>query len=211
MKDRVPGAPGQYKAVISEAELQKMQAGEQFVITMTRDDQPIVEGTPYSKAAVLPDDVAAQICPDIEDPTPADIFRSLNERDVTTEDELMKKAEYVLLWSNASRDSAFAAQTLAVNTVGYDYLLVVCGRTKRLIDGQGAQLVWLRTKGSGDTNVYLSAAYINSSNAIARAFRHMTVPYGRTEITFDGGYASDGKANDEACIPYYIYGIKGVS
>lgn len=79
MKDRVPGAPGQYKAVISEAELQKMQAGEQFVITMTRDDQPIVEGTPYSKAAVLPDDVAKLICPDIEDPAPADALLALQQ------------------------------------------------------------------------------------------------------------------------------------
>jgi hypothetical protein len=79
MKDRVPGAPGQYKAVISEAELQKMNAGEQFAITMTRDDQPIVEGTPYSKAAVLPDDVAEQICPNIEDPTPADVFLALQK------------------------------------------------------------------------------------------------------------------------------------
>ena len=80
MKDRVAGAPGQYKATITESDLQKMQAGEQFVITMARDDQPIVEGTPYSKAAVLPDDVAEMICPGIEDPTPAEAFRHLVER-----------------------------------------------------------------------------------------------------------------------------------
>lgn len=80
MKDRVAGAPGQYKATITESDLQKMQAGEQFVITMVRDDQPIVEGTPYSKAAVLPDDVAKMICPGVEDPTPAEAFRHLVER-----------------------------------------------------------------------------------------------------------------------------------
>lgn len=77
MQDRQPGAPGQYKAVIDAAELQKMQAGEQFVITMTRDDQPLVEGTPYNKAAVLPDDLAAIICPGVLDPTPADAFRGV--------------------------------------------------------------------------------------------------------------------------------------
>lgn len=77
MKDRVPGAPGQYKAVVTEAELQKMHAGEQFAITMTRDDQPIVEGTPYSKAAVLPDALATQLCPGIADPTPADALAAL--------------------------------------------------------------------------------------------------------------------------------------
>lgn len=77
MTDRVPGAPGQYKAVITEAELQKMQAGEEFTIKMTRDDQPTTEGTPYSKAAVLPDELAQKLCPDIADPTPADAFAAL--------------------------------------------------------------------------------------------------------------------------------------
>lgn len=77
MKDRQPGAPGQYKAVVTAAELQKMQAGEAFVITMTRDDQPLVEGTPYNKASVLPDDLAAIICPGVLDPTPADAFRGV--------------------------------------------------------------------------------------------------------------------------------------
>lgn len=77
MTDRQPGAPGQYKAVIDTAELLKMQKGEQFTITMTRDDQPLVEGTPYNKASVLPDDLAEIICPDTTDPTPADAFRGV--------------------------------------------------------------------------------------------------------------------------------------
>lgn len=85
MQDRQPGAPGQYKAIIDAAELQKLQAGEQFVITMTRDDQPLVEGTPYNKASVLPDDLAALICPDVLDPTPADAFEGLlSKRTVVT-------------------------------------------------------------------------------------------------------------------------------
>ena len=77
MHDRVPGAPGQYKASVTAAELQKMQAAEAFTITLTRDDQPIAEGTPYNKAAVLPDEVAQAICPEVEDPTPADAFKQL--------------------------------------------------------------------------------------------------------------------------------------
>ncbi len=77
MHDRIPGAPGQYKAVIAAEQLLKMQSGEQFVITMTRDDHPSMEGTPYNKASVLPDDVALLICPSIADPTPADAFRAL--------------------------------------------------------------------------------------------------------------------------------------
>ena len=80
MQDRQPGAPGQYKATLTPAEFQKMQAGEQFSITMVRDDQPIVEGTPYSKAAVLPDDLAEVICPDVLNPTPADALAALMPR-----------------------------------------------------------------------------------------------------------------------------------
>ena len=80
MQDRQPGAPGQYKAILSAAEFQKMQAGERFTITMVRDDQPVVEGTPYSKAAVLPDNLAAIICPHVLNPSPADALRALLPR-----------------------------------------------------------------------------------------------------------------------------------
>ena len=80
MQDRQPGAPGQYRATLTAAEFQKMQSGEQFTITMIRDDQPIVEGTPYSKAAVLPDELAALICPDVLNPAPADALAALLPR-----------------------------------------------------------------------------------------------------------------------------------
>ncbi len=77
MTDRVPGAPGQYSAVVTAEELLKMQNGEEFTITLTRDDRPLTEGTPYSKAAVLPDAVARELCPGIHDPTPADAFNAI--------------------------------------------------------------------------------------------------------------------------------------
>ena len=80
MTDRIPGAPGRCKAVVTGQELQKMQAGEEFAITLRRDDQPIREGTPYSKAAVLPDAVAAALCPGVDDPTPGDAFAVLQSQ-----------------------------------------------------------------------------------------------------------------------------------
>lgn len=77
MKDRVAGAPGQYKATVTGAEFNKLQNGEPFAINLKRDDKPEVEGTPYSKAAVLPDHVARKVCPIKGDPTPADAFDAL--------------------------------------------------------------------------------------------------------------------------------------
>ena len=77
MTDRIPGAPGQFKAVISPDQLAALQNGEEFTIKLTRDDQPVVDGTPYCKEAVLPDDLAMAICPNIEDPCPADALAAL--------------------------------------------------------------------------------------------------------------------------------------
>lgn len=128
-------------------------------------------------------------------------------------DELKKKTEYVLLWANDNRTSSFAAHTENdVSTVGYDHLLVVCGYNTDLAYGQSVHHVWLRKAGSGISRAYLSAERINTSNnSLVRSFREMSVPYERNAITFGGGYESDGKANDGFCIPYYIYGIKGVN
>ena len=86
MTDRQTDSPGQYKAVVTTAELAKMQNGEEFVINLVRDDHPITEGTPYNKESVLPDELAEQLCPDIEDPTPADAFRGLNDRILASRD-----------------------------------------------------------------------------------------------------------------------------
>ncbi len=84
MTDRVPGAPGRCKAVVTAEELQKMQSGNEFAITLRRDDHPIQEGTPYSKAAVLPDAVAAKLCPGVQDPTPGDAFGALYDQKADT-------------------------------------------------------------------------------------------------------------------------------
>ncbi len=84
MTDRIPGAPGRCKAVVTGQELQKLQAGEEFAITLRRDDQPIREGTPYSKASVLPDALAAKLCPGVQDPTPGDAFAALQNQKADT-------------------------------------------------------------------------------------------------------------------------------
>ena len=80
MTDRIPNAPGRCKAVVTSEELQKMQSGEEFAITLRRDDNPIVEGTPYNKASVLPDELAARLCPGLSDPMLKDALYTLQEQ-----------------------------------------------------------------------------------------------------------------------------------
>lgn len=77
MTDRVPGAPGQYTMVVDAATAQNLLLGEAVTVVLTRNDQPLVEGTPYNKASVLPDDLASIVCPGITDPTPADAYTGL--------------------------------------------------------------------------------------------------------------------------------------
>lgn len=80
MTDRVPGAPGQYTMTVAASEAQKILTGESVTVTLTRDDQPLVEGTPYNKQSVLPDDLALRICPGATDPTPADALEGLSKK-----------------------------------------------------------------------------------------------------------------------------------
>lgn len=84
MTDRIPGAPGRCKAVVTGENLQKLQAGEEFAITLRRDDAPIKEGTPYNKANVLPDELAARLCPEVEDPAPKDALAALQAQKADT-------------------------------------------------------------------------------------------------------------------------------
>ena len=96
MNDRLPGKPGRYSGVIDPAEVQKLQKAEPFAITLIRDDEPIREGTPYSKATVLPDDVAKMLCPEKEDPTPADAFRHLGEGNLGANKEAFALLPFVV-------------------------------------------------------------------------------------------------------------------
>ena len=101
MTDRQPGAPGQYKLILE---------GREYTVTLTRDDQPIVEGTPYNKASVLPDELARQLCPTETDPTPAQALNGLR-----------KKKFSAFLYSGAwAEKSGEYTQTILLNEVKGD-------------------------------------------------------------------------------------------
>lgn len=101
MTDRQPGAPGQYKMIMD---------GVEHTVVLVRDDHPILEGTPYNKASVLPDDLAARICPTVIDPTPADAFNGLRK----------KKFPATLFAANWETKNGLYTQTVVISSVTGD-------------------------------------------------------------------------------------------
>lgn len=55
------------------------QDGREETVTWAHADNPLVEGTPLSKATLMPDDLAERLCPGLADPTPADGMESLRK------------------------------------------------------------------------------------------------------------------------------------
>lgn len=120
MQDRQPGAPGQYILKISVEEVQKLLNSEDCVVVLTRDDQPVVEGTPLNKATFLPDELAAKICPDIEDPTPADALQNVFNK--AKDAVIMTTATATLSASGWVNNS----QTVNVTGVTVDNSIIPC-------------------------------------------------------------------------------------
>lgn len=117
MTDRQPGAPGQYTLSITASQLEALLAGSDCTVTLTRDDHPLVEGTPYNKASVLPDELAALLCPGVADPTPADALAALQswQADVaggSTAVGKAKSADSAGTAANADKVGGYAAGTL---------------------------------------------------------------------------------------------------
>ena len=130
----------------------------------------------------------------------------------TVDAALAKKAEYVLLWANASKTSSFAAQTLTdIDARGYRYLMIVCGYGTSTKNGAGATHVRLRPDGDGITEVGLAMNFVSSSKGLVNPFRKLEVSADRQSLTFGAGHCDGMENGNDYCIPYYIYGIKGVN
>ncbi len=123
MTDRVPGAPGRYSAVIDGEELQKLRNAQPFAITLTRDDQPIKKGTPYCKASVLPDELAAQLCPGMEDPSPKDAFSALYEQNAERKAEIAVERARINNLATLEEGSTTGDAELADARVGHDGII----------------------------------------------------------------------------------------
>lgn len=78
MTDRESRYPGRYRAVMSASDVAQMQAGNQFSITLVRDDDPIDPGTPFSKETILPDSLIEYLGLELDQiHTPAEFLQEL--------------------------------------------------------------------------------------------------------------------------------------
>lgn len=118
--------------------------------------------------------------------------------------------KYDLLWSNASRTSSFAAQTITVDTTAYNFLAVEVAYNEKEMNGSEICFVGMRKKGYGDTVATLTAHLITSTGSFNTVSRKLTIKSARGSIVADGGIGSGGGASDTNAIPVKIYGVKGV-
>lgn len=206
MTDRQPGAPGQYRMTPDASTVQKFLTGETITVTLERDDQPVVEGTPYNKASVLPDELAKVLCPDILDPTPADALGALykaqekngeivkqNKEDIKN----IKEKEFKkLLWRNASPGSTFAEQEIVFDYTGYSLLLIYANA-----DTNTDTRVFVVADAEPETRYRIS--YITNSFG---SYYSRTIAVTETGLRISDGNAS-GETNNNRCIPVEVYGL----
>lgn len=103
--------------------------------------------------------------------------------------------ELDLLWTNASPSTAFAAQTLTIDFTDYSEIIVVT----EVATSDGNHFSNLMIKNVVTTLI--------SSNYQSAAFPRLNCSFNDSSITFGQSYRG-GNANNDSCIPIYIYGIK---
>lgn len=224
MTDRIPGAPGQYTMTVSADEAQKLLTGEAVTVTLVRNDQPLVEGTPYNKASVLPDDLATILCPNVADPTPADALRGLlpksggdmtgkinmngqtiegiGEPSADSEAATLKTVKSYagggkLLWTNTNPRVSFGEKTITINSLS-DYDLIVL----ELCSYQGNERYGINTIITKET----VALIIETTSSYGRM-----VKAEGTGIHISNNTSQSGDTNNSSLIPYRIYGIKNMT
>lgn len=114
-----------------------------------------------------------------------------------------------LLWENASPNSSFAAQDLALNTEGYDYLAVAVKYNEKDSNGAELNFVWMRERGGGDTIATVTAHLISTTGTYNTVARKFTIGSIRTKLMFEDGVGSGGSTSNTNAIPFRIYGVRG--
>lgn len=109
-----------------------------------------------------------------------------------------------LLWENAKPDSGFSAQTIAVDLSEFSHVMIAhktsgCAAVASVIVKVGDRAICNANSLLAYDNWYIAFRIANTSE---------------TSIAFETGRYNNNKAQsafDTACVPFRVYGIKGVS
>lgn len=122
-------------------------------------------------------------------------------------DDVGAMSEWVLLWTNASPTSSFAAQTIAVDVSGYDMMAVLVSSSSNdymytFFAAVGMSTIMNRAVPTSNTSakLFVTSRNIDSANANGISF---------SACNQSSVGAAAAVANGEL-VPRYIYGIKGV-
>lgn len=119
-----------------------------------------------------------------------------------------------LLWTNASPTSSFAAQTISLDLSGYDMVLIV--HLSNQTDGTFACVSDTLPKsiGVGKGHLIYGGFIYNATVANRGSDGHRGLTFSDAGIAFENAVRTTeglGTAQNNAlCVPYQIYGIKGV-
>lgn len=144
-----------------------------------------------------PSNPNVQLWLDTDEPG-ASVVNSVNGKNGTV---VIDDMPITLLWTNASSSSSFVAQTVSIDLSDYCRIYIVFNP----VAGSGTNTVNIAIKGIG-------GVLFGSSSGRLR-IREVTAVTD-SGVTFAAGvsissYAST-ETNNSACVPLYIYGVKGV-
>ena len=121
------------------------------------------------------------------------------------------KVEMDLLWENASPTSSFTAQTISVNILGYDAILVDfnVAADHSLSSAYFADRNRVEKSIITENGVLRATHARYTSDAVYVVMRDFKPYFDTNTIAFELGY-QNGVEKPRMMIPYKIYGIKGV-
>lgn len=172
---------------------------------------PIKGGIKFENLA---DDVKDEInkkikLDDLADEVTDEIYKEIGFDDLADDVKYeINKERVVLLWQNASPTSSFRSQTISLDTATYKFFVVFAKWTRSSTAGTVSTIVQPVEKST------ICGNYIDNS-VVYTAMRPVVISNG--SCSFESGcqitYHTEGTTryehNDQYCIPFAIYGVRG--
>lgn len=122
---------------------------------------------------------------------------------VVSETSESTSVEMALLWENGLPGNSFAAQTLSIDLTGYEMCMI------EYVYNTDSNTILLSQTAKIEVgySIWLISVSGSASDGVPQNRKSTFVDSG---ISFDVGKRT-GNTNNKACIPFRIYGLKGVT